>query len=520
MADEQAKHRLVSFESVSATVGGYDISDIVELHLAAAANTVPQITLLVDVAAGDGAGSEVAEAVSLSNARQAFDNCREMVRTDGATLSLSVTCRFAGPGEPETQSLSIKGWLLTSVALSPIQRHGVCTASLTFQHPLCKAHLGGAVPALVLAPPLFTDVTDGNPLAVFIRALRMYEQRQRGLVLPAAIPGASSPEQVREKLLSRLSKATSDLESALSWTHGGLPASGYLAGWSDLLCKGLAHYAAPSGGNSVLQALLGSLVPECSLAVGGDYTQDALEIGPFEPWADAEFTMSDSDIVSLDFPQTDPSPISGVQMVLSHTDSSYDDSYHPIGCQVGEASYPAETFYIPESELAAQYFYGPIQQFQEPGWLVAMSAFESSASDGYVSDAFTAPSGTLQTAMNTPRGGGVSFGPGGGGVGSSINYAQAVLACAKAYFETSLMKDWVFTATSRLMFSTKGGTICPGRVIRINSGASEVLGGYIVGVEHVISVPNRSATTRLTCTHPRFGALPAAITSPKNALYT
>ena len=170
--------------------------------------------------------------------------------------------------------------------------------------------------------------------------------------------------------------------------------------------------------------------------------------------------------------------------------------------------------------MAGEYLYGPMPQFPEPRWLVTMSSCESSASARSVSDSFMVANGGLQTAAGTPRGGSVEFGAGIEG-GSSIDYAQAVLACAKAYFETSFMKDWVFTATTRLMFSTSSGILCPGRVLAVRSGAGEgeVLGGYITSVEHVISVANRNATTRITCSHPRFGELPASITSKTNALY-
>ena len=517
MSESAAKHYLVSFENVSASIGGSDISSIVELQLVAAANAVPQVTLLVDVGPGF---SQVAKAVSLSDARMVLDACRALMRTDAATLSLSLTCRLDGPGGTETQTLSLNGWMLTDVAVSPVQRRGVCMASLTFKHPLYKAHLGGAVPALVAIPPVLDDMAAGNPLDVFTRALQAYSAAQRVASLPAAIPGAVAPERMRSELLKRLDKAVSDLTSHVRWTHGSLPAVQYLGGWGDLICKGLAIYATPGGGNSVLQALLGSIVPECSLALGGDYTHGQLELGPFEPWAPASLTISDSDIVTLDFPQSDPAPLSGVHMVMSATDSGLGVSYHPIGCQMGAGAYPAETFYVPESELKAQYLYGPIQQFEEPGWLVAMSMHELGLFGRAASDTVLAPSGGLRTATNTPRGEGASFGAGSTGGGSSIDYSNAMLACAKAYFETTLMKDWSFTVESRLMFSTQGGVICPGRVIGVKAGGGEVLGGYVTGVEHVISVPSKAATTRVTCTHPRFGKLPDAITSTTNALYT
>lgn len=508
---------LVSFEGVSASVGGFDISGIVEFRLQASANSVPEITLLVDI--GQDGGAEAVEAVSLGNAGQVFRTCRDMVRTDNGVLSFSVTCRVDGPGGPSTQTLSLNGWLLTDVALSPVKREGVCTASLTFRHPLFKAHLGGSVPTLVAKPVVFSGVEDANPLAVFAQALRVYGAAKRNMGLPATIPGAAFPAEMREQLLSRLEKAVSDLESALVWTHGSLPALGYMGGWQDAISKALAEsYAVPSGGNSVLQALLGGLVPECSLAVGGDFTQGRLEIGPFEPWADASLTLADSDIVSLDFPQTDPSPISGVRMILAYTESDQEGSYFPGFCQSGTASYPAETFYVPESELKAPYLYGPIQQFTEPSWLSQAAAYANLQTARLQADVMQAAKQGLTTVTTASRDADVSFAQP-QGEGAAIDYATAALACAKAYFETSLMKDWSFTVTSRLMFSTSGGVICPGRVVRVTADGSEVLGGYVAGVEHVVSVPSRSAVTRVACTHPRFGQLPAAITSTKNALY-
>jgi len=508
---------LVSFEGVSASVGGFDISGIVEFRLQAVANAVPEITLLVDV--GQDGGAEAVEAVSLGNAGQVFRACRDMVRTDNGVLSFSVTCRVDGPGGSSTQTLALDGWILTDVALSPVRHEGVCTASLTFRHPLFKAHLGGSVPTLVAKPVTFPYAAGKNPLDVFTEALRAYGAAKRRTALPATVPGAANPAEIREQLLLRLERAVSDLESSLAWTHGSLPALGYMGGWESAVARALAEsYAGPSGGNSVLQALLGGLVPECSLALGGDYTKGQLELGPFEPWADASLAIADSDIVSLDFPQTDPSPISGVRMILSYTESDKEGSYHPGFCQAGSKSYPIETFYVPSSELAAPYLYGPIQQFTEPSWLSLASAYANQQAARLEADVMQAAAGKLKTAVTASRDAEVSFSEP-QGRGAAIDYAQGALACAKAYFETSLMKDWSFTVGSRLMFSAGGGVICPGRVVKVTVDGQEVLGGYVAGVEHVVSVPSRSAVTRVMCTHPRFGKRPDAVSSPKNALY-
>jgi hypothetical protein len=51
----------VSFADVAASVGGFDIAGIVEFRLQASANSVPEITLLVDI--GQDGGAEAVEAV-------------------------------------------------------------------------------------------------------------------------------------------------------------------------------------------------------------------------------------------------------------------------------------------------------------------------------------------------------------------------------------------------------------------------------------------------------------------------
>ena len=94
-----------------------------------------------------------------------------------------------------------------------------------------------------------------------------------------------------------------------------------------------------------------------------------------------------------------------------------------------------------------------------------------------------------------------------------------MLACAKTFYETSLMKDWTFNVNTRLLIN-KGGVLCPGKVLSVNSASGEALAGYVVNVTHSISVPSKAAHTSITCAYPRFGSLPRGITSSANALYT
>lgn len=510
---------LLSFESVDASVGGVDISSITEMQLSASANSIPSITLLVDAGNSGASGAKV-DAMSLGRVRAVLDDCRAMVKTDSGTLNLSLTVKSFGKGGTAEQQFSLTGWILTDAALSPVQVGGVVTVALTFMHPICKSHFGGAVPGLLENPMLYTGLDGENPLEVFLSAIRLYgEQAEREIPRKiGAVAGSADVFTIREELLTRLAKASDDLASALTWTgDGGLPAADSLAAWGDITRVGLASYAMPYGGSSVFLRFARTLVPECSLAIGGDFTQGALEVGPFVPWADPSLRIDDSEILSLQFPQSDPSPISGVQVQSSDTSDALGTSYHHATVQ--EDKLPGEVFYVPQSEFASDYLYGPIQQFSEPGWVAHIHRVMLAKSDKGRGDSKAASSGRLQFATNTPRGGGVSFAPVGENL-PSVNYSAALMACAKAYYETSLMKDWSFTVTTPILFRSGGSILCPGKSLAVTSGGATVIEGYVTNVTHVISLASKAAHTTLTCTHPRFGSLPKGISSTKNALYS
>lgn len=512
MAD--SSHYLVSFENVSASFGGMDISSIVELQLQATANGIPTVTLSVDACNTGGGGRSAASAMSLAAARALLVKCESMRLTSGATLSLSITARAVGKGGGDAQTLSITGWLLTDVAISPMQMGGVVTVSLTFQHPICKAHFGGMVPGLIATPLPFGDLGASNPVEAFISSLAKYGEAVRY----EQAAGASSG--VIDAMIDKLEQAAQALEASVTWSGGGMPCASHLVGWDDAIAAGISSYAMPSGGTSVLNRFFGCLVPECSLAVGGDYSGPSLNVRPFTPWEDPSQQISDTDIISLSFPQHDPSPISGVRFTTSGADSGYGSSFHCDTAQTGVS--PRDVFYVPASELSREFLYGPIHQFEEPGWLVHMKSFIAGPSTSKVTDAGSVQDDNFNCAMSVGRAGSGSGGfIGGGGSASSpeLDYSAALLACAKAYYETSLMKDWGFSVTARFIVSS-GGKICPGRVLSVVSGGGTVLSGYVTGVSHAISIASKSAHTTITCSHPRFGSNPPGITSGKqNALY-
>lgn len=511
-------HYLVSFEDVHATVGGYSIDSIVELHLSATANDIPTVTLLVDTKSSTAGMGQVADAMSLGEAREVFDTCRSMVKTSGGTLSLNVKVRAVGQDGADEQTLSISGWILTDVSFSPVQLSGVATVSLTFQHPLCKADFGGIVPGLLSQAPNWRGLNGSNPLDLYISALQIYGiEVRRANPRPASVAGASNTLEVRENMLRRLSQAASALSGGLSWTGGGLPAEHLVASWGTALRQGLAVYAMPYGGTSVFQRFARGLVPECSLAIGGDYTGAKLDVGPFRPWADASLSINEGDIFSISFPQRDPSPISGVKVCSSDTADALGFSYHLDSYQAGTR--PADVFYVPKSELAAEFLYGPIVQFQSPSWLEDARAFMTTMSDRGRADGTSAKSGRLHLRTTVARGGSAPATGSGGRSGPPVDYSRAMLACAKTFYETSLMKDWTFNVNTRLLIN-KGGVLCPGKVLSVNSASGEALAGYVINVTHSISVPSKAAHTSITCAYPRFGSLPRGITSGANALYS
>ena len=515
-----SRHFLVSFESVTATVGGRDVSSIIELQLQASANDIPSVTLLVDAGhPGRSDEASVASGMSLVAAKELYTGLVGGIRT--STLDLSVTVRAAGSTGGDVQTLRLSGWILTDVSLSPIQIGGVASVAITCQHPICRSHFGGAVPGLLVREPALDDLTGDDPLSVFISSLGMYATAARDTDVLQVESGVSADTtETREKLLKHLERAKSALESTVTWSGGGLPLpSSNLP--TELIRYGLSCYAVPSGGTSVFQRLVGGLVPECSLSLGGDYMQDRLSLRPFTPWEKASLSIWDSDIVTLQFPQSDPSPLSGVCAVSLATETKLPASYQVYDAQVSHR--PSEAYYVPRAELDADMFYGEVHQLQEPGWLASLrSAVENTASTGD-SDFAAAGSGNMQTPTNTdidnPA---ASFQPAASSA-PDTGYASALVTCAKAYYETSLMKDWAFGFGCRFIL-TGGGVLCPGKVVSVMSDGGVVLEGYVVSVTHTLSVVSRTARTSVACTHPRIGGvLPRGIAdsdTQKNALYT
>lgn len=506
MAD--ARSYIVSFEGVSATVGGVDIAALVELHLNFTANSIPTVTLLVDVGAVNENASAV-DGVSLAEAGGFLQGLRGMVKSSSGTLELSVTAVSTGPGGSDTQTLKLSGWMLTDVAFSPVVRGGVCTASLTFMHPICKANFGGEMPALLSTNPVFND-GGSNPLDVFISALKTYADTARVADVrdtPNVPDGSAGPLEIREALLSQMDKAVSALAAHTAWSGGGLPLFTALAAYEPQVIQALSRYAAPTGGTSVFQRFSRALVPECSLVMGGDFTSSALSVHPLCPWASPTSSVGEGDIVSIALPQRDPSPISGVHMLSNDTSEELEDSYHQDGAQIKKL--PSEIFYVPQSEIGAEYMYGPIVQLQEPGWLYDTHCLVVAAS--------RTPPKQPATPTSTPISDDTASINAMGESQVAIDYASALMACSKAYYETSLMSGWVFEVTCRLMLSAN---IRPGEVMAVKAAGSTVLCGYVNSITHSISIRGRSATTVVTCSHPQImGKRPESITSGDNAMY-
>lgn len=518
MAQGGGQHCIVSFEEVRATVAGIDISAIAEMSVTATANSIPSITLLVDPVQQTGVLTDAVSPMRLATAKSVLELCRGLVKTDAATLSLSFRAVTSPAADSAGEAFSLSGWPLTDVALSPVHHGDICLVSLTFMHPVCKSDFGGAVPGLLSASFSYGDIDGGNPLEVFIAALRGFSDAKR--IEPDKIGKyafGSDPAVVRDGVLNQLDKAVGALETHVRWVGGGmLPGENVLSAWHDCLVKGIAAYASPGGGISVFRRFAGSVIPECSLALGGDYTAESLEVAEFAPWSTPSFSIPDSDIIALQFPAKDPAPLSGISITTMEAPATPVGGLHLDASLTGAS--PVDVFYVPDSELSAEYMYGPIQQCTEPGWLAGAYLFMLTQADRSITDAVKAKFGGFSSATSIARGGQAQL------RGAPTNelqlaYSEALSACAQAYYETQLMKDLAFSVTARLMFRANGMVLCPGKVVSFTSDGAPVISGYIQRVTHTVSVSGKTATTNIVCSYPQYGAPPSGITSTANALY-
>lgn len=514
----------------TATIGGESVESIVSVTLTAQANGVPSVTLIVD-ATNPGAYKDEPQVFEGSTNRAVSTYTKFCGRRDnGDTLSLTVSVKFV-VGDGDEQTLSISGWVLTDVVLAPISVGACPSVSLTCRHPLCKADNYGAIVDGTTLVPNDSAITGDNPISAFVSAIRACVAAAGG---PHANPdpkvrsGPLTAEQVRAALVTQLDESATNIEQYIDTGEiPGFPCAKALGDLAGFAARSFRAYADTTTG--ALRTVLTSIAPECSIVVGGDYTQTQLKAMPFTPWKRPTASILETDIVTLGLPGSDTVPIAGAHLEAAAQRNGMANSFHLDSASAGLKPIPA--FYVPRRQISNPTRVGAIQTFQIPAWISRISACAAGKSAAGMSVPKAEAEGNLTTGINF-SGGKPNVSKGGSGnIAGSLGAAMMTLA--RAYYETFFMSDLTFSVTTRFMTKAGGEALCPGITLRIDatnaaaggesaSAASELVSGYVMSVSHSIDIRRRTAETTVMMSYPVFGGVvPPEIVNPEmNALYS
>lgn len=496
----------------SATIGGSSVKGLVSVTVSATANGVPYATLVVSAGSPAGVPASTVYAASTADALSVLESFRKD-RDKGSTLTLTIVVRPYGGGG--AQRLSLSGWPLEDVALAPLAV-GACPAvSLTCRHPICRADNGGTLPDDFTTPPNDDDIEGGDPVAAFLSCLSACAAAARATVPPVSKEsdgkGATPLDRVRGELLKRLESGIQELERGVS-VSAGFPGADDLAEIPKL-ARAFKPYAVRSCG--VLKPLLTSVLPDCSLVLGGDFTKQKLEISPFRPWADPSATVLETEIEHLRLPGVDMAPLLGVGLDVKTrvADANVSFVYDTSGIDMKRTP----VVYFPESVIQSRRV-GPLQWYEPPAWLQSVRELASSASAAMNSASYCDKQGLYKEPSNYTGG---DVGTSGGKSDLHTKLGKVALALAHALYDTTYKSTLTFQAGLRFR-----PDIFPGRTVAIKTveegvPGSESVRGCVLAVAHRIDVVSRSVATELTLAYPVFaGKIPDEIVDGnRNALY-
>lgn len=498
----------------TATIGGESIQGLVSLNVVAQANGIPYVTLVVDARNPGGKSPGTAVAASTDAAIGALQEFQGK-RDKGETLTLNVVVTpLSGDG---SAILSLRGWPLEDVILSPLTV-GACTSvSLTCRHPICRADNGGTIPDDFTSPVPDTDIKGSNPVEAFLSSLSAYATAALAVKPPDADVsdnnGSPTIQKVRTALVQRLKEGISTLEKHVS-VSVGFPAATLTSG---IPSRQLAFkpYAARACG--ILRPLLTSVIPDCSLVLGGDFTQTALTIKAHTPWATPSTSILETEIEHLRLPGADQAPLLGVGLDILSRVSDGNCSF--ITDLSGANLKRTPVTYVPQPVLSSPRV-GPLQWYSPPAWIESMRALASCATSSKSGASLLDKNGKYKSAENYSGG---PLGGGGGDAKLHTDIGGAAMALAHALYDTTYRSTLVFHAVLRFRPDIFPGTTVGIKTVSANGVASDVnaVRGYVLAVSSAIDIRSKSASTELTLSYPVFAdKVPKEIIDGnKNALY-
>ena len=459
---------------IEASVGGYDLA-VQEAVISLGVNAIPEITLNCAPKTALGIGPLNAYVLKPTIEEYAYRYRRLAEQAEGLSVKGDVDIRVTGD---MSDSISLKGWILSGVGLSGIGSIGAPHLSVVMQHPICQLTKVGSI--YETPKKDFNATLDGwtenksNFLEIIGAAYDCLRVAGDDSFYPCP-PKYDQPKAFRQAL----GRDEFDPRKYLVWKNYG-KTDIFLSGNNDAAKKKIAQaigrMAFPdSGGSStwdLIQSAAGTLLLTVVQDDENNFETEKLVIQPLAPWnIDKTVWVYDDQCEMTEVPGQDPFRLIGVMATKFGAYSG------PVSQGLQKNGNPVdvdpigEILYVPTK--GATFSDGRIMKVRPPS--VLNGAYRLDAESG---ETITQGMAAMQDLKKDGFNGAIG------------RYCQAVYECSAA----SMMQA---TAMMPLIFKDEyKDLILPGKTLKLKPRAgSYVYLGYIMNVVHSMSVNGGNSTT-------------------------
>ena len=244
-------------------------------------------------------------------------------RLSGKAAGLNVTGNVnitIKDNNDRTDTLSLKGWILSGVGLSSLSATAAPYMSVVLQHPICKLTKLGAI---YETPKTRVDNAVNKEIGEKTAYLDIMEAaylafREKVDYWPVRHTGdANIAVQYRE----RLGTGEYDPKRYLTFKNSGgsdIFLGSYVGGAKSRVAQAIARTIVQSHGSTSTWDTITSSAGNVLLSVTQDeennFTTDKLVLEPTQPWKTYGITLNEDDCFSVELPGMDPYKINGVMV--------------------------------------------------------------------------------------------------------------------------------------------------------------------------------------------------------------
>ena len=400
-----------------------------------------------------------------------------------------------------TDSVSLKGWILAGVGLSSVSASAAPYLSVILQHPICKLTKVGSIyetPKSMMDIKLNEATKDAGNFLEVIKATYKCVRED--------VEFWPSPNDYPPKFREQLGVGEFDPDKYLEFSGG----NGIFLGGGDSgdakqrLAQAIGRLALPGNGGSstwdMIVGASGTLLLSVTQNESNNYTKDKLVIEPTQPWKTASISLYDEECFWTEIPGMDPFRITGVMcrklgpynnnINLGLLRNGNDNQKDPVG----------EVLYVP------------------PG-------VDTTKADGRIMK--TSAPAVLDSAFrrDATYGAAISLGNVDMQKEAADNYNAVIEKYCKAVYEITAASMIHAKAQMAMWFTDMDGNlILPGNTCRFVSEGKDIYYGYARQIVHHMSTSGGCSTTvAMSYVRPeesfKIGGSVAIAAGSKNAAY-